>query len=110
MIETVGSAAVLAQAYAATRRGGTIVTVGLPHPEQMLRSRRSASSPRSARCAAPTSARACPAATSRASSTLHREGRLPVERLLTHRIGLDEVNEAFDALASGEAVRQVVIF
>ena len=35
-IETVGSAAVLAQAYAATRRGGTTVTVGLPHPSQML--------------------------------------------------------------------------
>ena len=36
MIETVGSATVLAQAYAATRRGGSTVTVGLPHPEQML--------------------------------------------------------------------------
>ena len=36
VIETVGSATVLAQAYAATRRGGSTVTVGLPHPEQML--------------------------------------------------------------------------
>jgi alcohol dehydrogenase len=33
VIETVGSAVVLAQAYGATRRGGTTVTVGLPHPE-----------------------------------------------------------------------------
>ncbi|MEA2449707.1 MAG: hypothetical protein QOG63_1639, partial [Thermoleophilaceae bacterium] len=36
VIETVGSAAVLGQAYAATRRGGVTVTVGLPHPSQML--------------------------------------------------------------------------
>ena len=39
-----------AQAYAATRRGGTTVTVGLPHPSQMSASPRSAWSPRSARC------------------------------------------------------------
>ena len=35
-IETVGNAEVLAQAYAATRRGGTTITVGLPHPDRML--------------------------------------------------------------------------
>lgn len=35
-IETVGSAEVLAQAYAATRRGGSTIAVGLPHPERML--------------------------------------------------------------------------
>ena len=31
---------------------------------------------------------------------LHRAGRLPVERLLTHRLRLDEINEGFDRLAS----------
>src|SRR5688572_16231883 len=36
VIETVGNAEVLAQAYAATARGGTTVTVGLPHPSKML--------------------------------------------------------------------------
>ena len=35
-IESVGSERVLAQAYAATRRGGTTVTVGLPSPDRML--------------------------------------------------------------------------
>ncbi len=35
-IETVGSELVLAQAYEATRPGGTTVTVGLPHPSRML--------------------------------------------------------------------------
>ena len=40
---------------------------------------------------------------------LHRAGRLPVERLLSGRLALDELNAGFDRLASGEAVRQVVI-
>jgi Zn-dependent alcohol dehydrogenase len=38
------------------------------------------------------------------------DGQLPVEQLLTHRMGLDEINAGFDRLARGEAVRQVVVF
>lgn len=33
----------------------------------------------------------------------------PVERLLTHRIGLDGLDAGFDRLARGEGVRQVVV-
>ena len=40
----------------------------------------------------------------------YKAGRLPVDRLLSHRISLDALNEGFDRLASGEAVRQAVIF
>jgi alcohol dehydrogenase len=40
---------------------------------------------------------------------LHQAGRLPVDRLLTHRLRLGELNEGFDRLARGEAVRQAVI-
>ena len=40
---------------------------------------------------------------------LYRAGRLPVDRLLTHRLDLEEINEGFDRLASGEAVRQAVV-
>ena len=41
---------------------------------------------------------------------LYRAGRLPVDRLLTHTLGLEEINLGFDRLARGEAVRQVVRF
>jgi Zn-dependent alcohol dehydrogenase len=41
---------------------------------------------------------------------LYRAGRLPVDRLLTHTLRLDEINAAFDRLAAGAAVRQVVLF
>ena len=99
----------LAQAYAATRRGGTTVTVGLPHPEQML------SIPAVSLVAEERTLRgsylgSCvPARDIPRFIELYRGGRLPVERLLTHRLALDEINEGFDRLACGEAVRQAVV-
>lgn len=110
VIETVGSARVLADAYAATRRGGVTTTVGLPDPAQML------TIPAVSLVAEERTLRgsylgsSVPARDLPEFIALHRAGRLPVERLLTHRLGLDEINEGFDRLADGEAVRQAIIF
>ncbi len=41
---------------------------------------------------------------------LWREGRLPVEKLISSRIALNEVNAGLDTLASGAAVRQIIEF
>jgi Zn-dependent alcohol dehydrogenase len=41
---------------------------------------------------------------------LYRGGRLPVDRLMSGRLRLDDINEGFDRLHAGEAVRQVVVF
>lgn len=38
-----------------------------------------------------------------------RQGRLPLERLVSARVRLDEINEAMDDLAEGRAVRQIVL-
>ena len=38
-----------------------------------------------------------------------RAGRLPVERLHSATVRLDDVNEAMDALAEGDVVRQIVL-
>lgn len=109
-IETVGSARVLTDAYDATRRGGTTTTVGLPDPSQML------SIPAVSLVAEERVLRgsylgsSVPARDLPKFIDLHRQGKLRVERLLTHRIALDEINEGFDRLARGEAVRQAVIF
>ena len=40
---------------------------------------------------------------------LYRQGRLPVDRLLSQRVHFDELNAAFDRLASGHTVRQVLL-
>jgi Zn-dependent alcohol dehydrogenase len=41
---------------------------------------------------------------------LHLEGRLPIDRLIDRRIGLDDVEDAFDRLRAGDALRQVIVF
>jgi Zn-dependent alcohol dehydrogenase len=43
-------------------------------------------------------------------AALHLAGRLPVERLIDRRIGLDGVEAAFDRLREGIGLRQVVEF
>jgi len=109
-IESAGSERALAAAYAATRRGGTTITAGLPHPERMF------SVPAVSLVAEERTVKgsymgsAVPARDLPRFIALHRAGKLPVERLLTHRLKLDEINLAFDRLARGEAVRQVIAF
>ena len=41
---------------------------------------------------------------------LHREGRLDLEALVTRRIGLDDVNDAFRAMQAGEVARSVIVY
>jgi alcohol dehydrogenase len=109
VIETVGSARVLAQAYEATRRGGTTVTVGLPHPEQRL-DIQAVSLVTEERTLKGSYLGSCvPERDIPRFVAAYQEGRLPVDELLTHRIGLDELNESFDRLAAGAAVRQAVV-
>ncbi|MBE1575709.1 alcohol dehydrogenase [Amycolatopsis roodepoortensis] len=109
-VDTTGVVAALHQAYRATRPGGTTVTVGLPHP--------------SAELALPAQSLVAEEKTLRGSYlgscvprrdiprfiALYQAGLLPVEALLTHRIGLEEINTGFDRLRRGAAVRQVVTF
>lgn len=109
-IEAAGNERVLAQAYAATRRGGTTITVGLPSPERMF-SVPAVSLVAEERCVRGSyMGSAVPSRDIPRYIALHRAGRLPVERLLTHTLSLDEINIGFDRLARGEAIRQVVVF
>ena len=108
-IETVGHEGVLAEAYAATRRGGTTITAGLPHPSKML------SIPAVSLVAEERTLRgsymgsAVPSRDIPRYIALYKAGRLPVNKLLTHTLRLNEINEGFDRLARGEGVRQVVL-
>ena len=108
-IETVGSERVLAEAYAATRRGGTTVTVGLPHPERMLAIPAVSLVTEERTLRGSYLGSSVPARDVPRFVDLYRAGRLPVDRLLSHRVRLEELNEAFDRLARGEAVRQVLV-
>ncbi len=110
VFESVGHEAVLAQAYGATRRGGMTVATGLPHPSRMF-SVPAVSLVAEERCVRGSyMGSAVPRRDLPRFVALYRAGRLPVDRLLTHRLGLGEINAGFDRLADGVGVRQVVVF
>lgn len=37
-------------------------------------------------------------------------GRLPLDEMITRRIGLDEINDAFDDMLAGRVTRSVIVF
>ncbi|WP_068274505.1 alcohol dehydrogenase catalytic domain-containing protein [Aldersonia kunmingensis] len=110
VIEAAGNARAFEAAVAATAPGGTTVTVGLPAPYA-----RSEISPLGLVGEARTIigsylGSAVPSRDIPRYVQLWREGRLPLERLISARIGLDDVNAAMDELATGHALRQVIVF
>ncbi|NJC40217.1 alcohol dehydrogenase [Brevundimonas alba] len=110
VFEMAGSVRALEAAWRMTRRGGTTVTAGLPPPEaalavnvvQLVAEERTLKGSYIGTCV--------PSRDIPRYVALFREGRLPVDRLLTGTIPLERINEAFDQLADGKAVRTVVTF
>lgn len=95
---------------AATAPGGITVTVGLPSPEA-----RSTIAPLGLTAEARTIVgsylgSAVPARDIPVYLDLWRAGKLPIEELISERVALADINESFDRLADGRAVRQVILF
>lgn len=109
-IEAVGSATVLAQAYAATRRGGTTVAVGLPHPQQMLTIPAVSLVGEERTLMGSYLGGAVPRRDIPRYFALYQAGLLPADRLLGGTLRIDEINDGFDVLASATTTRQVVVF
>jgi alcohol dehydrogenase len=108
VIETVGNADVLAQAYAAARRGGRVVTVGLPNPSAMLTIPALSLVAEGKTLMGSYMGSSIPSRDIPRYIALWRAGRLPVERLLTSVGPMAEINLFMDRLADGEAIRQIV--
>lgn len=108
--EMAGSVAALELAYRITRRGGTTVTAGLPNPQSnwplqavtLVAEERTVKGSYIGSCV--------PSRDVPRYIALYRAGKLPVDKLMSARIALDDINAGFDRLASGEAVRQVIVF
>jgi len=106
--ESVGSEKVLAQAYQATRRGGTTVTMGLPHPSKQLSIPAVSLVAEERVLMGSYMGSAVPRRDIPRFLAMYKAGLLPVDKLHTHTIALDAINPAFDALAQGLAVRQLI--
>jgi alcohol dehydrogenase len=109
VIETVGKAAVLATAYKAARRGGRIVSVGLPNPAELLSIPAVSLVGDAKTLMGSYMGSAIPSRDIPRYIALWRAGRLPVDRLLTSVSPLSDINSLLDALASGAAIRQIVL-
>ena len=109
VIETAGKAVVLMAAYALARRGGRVVTVGLPNPAEMLQIPAVSLVADAKTIIGSYMGSAIPARDIPRYIGLWRAGRLPVERLLTSVSPLSNINALFDTLASGTAIRQIVL-
>jgi alcohol dehydrogenase len=109
VIETVGKAEVLALAYAKARRGGRIVTVGLPNPAARLDISALSLVADGKTLMGSYMGAAIPSRDIPRYVSLWRAGRLPVERLLTSVSPLADINDLLDKLANGEAIRQIIV-
>ena len=108
--EFAGSVPALELAYRITRRGGSTVTGGLP-PSTAVLPLPAVSLVAEERTLKGSYIGSCvPSRDIPRYLDLYRQGRLPVDRLLTGRLTLDEINHGFDLLHQGKAIRQVVVF
>lgn len=110
VIEAVGHAAALEGALALTAPGGRTITVGLPAPDARI-----SLSPLSLVAEGRTLigsylGSAVPARDIPRFVGLWRDGKLPVEKLVSATLALDEINSGMDELADGRAVRQIIEF
>jgi len=108
--ETVGNEQVLIQAYGATKCGSTTITVGLPAPNKMF-SIPAISITAEERTIKGSYMGSCvPRRDIPRYIRMYQAGLLPVDKLQTRTLRLDEINLGFDRLAQGLGVRQIVNF
>jgi alcohol dehydrogenase len=109
-IEMAGSTKAFELAYRITRRGGTTVTAGLPSPTatwamspvNLVGEERTIKGSYIGTCV--------PSRDLPRYIELYQRGQLPVNRLLSGRLKLQDLNRGFDLLHDGRAVRQVIVF
>jgi alcohol dehydrogenase len=107
--EMASSVKALELAYKITRRGGTTVTASLPHPSHtmalpatnLVAEERTVKGSYVGSCV--------PARDIPRFISLYQQGLLPVDRLMSERIGFADMNAAFDKLADGGTVRQILV-
>jgi S-(hydroxymethyl)glutathione dehydrogenase/alcohol dehydrogenase len=109
-LEVVGRADTIRQAYEMTRRAGTVTIVGAGRFDDMV------SFGAMQLMVDAKTVRGCvygctdPPRDFPEMVRLHREGHLDLDALVTRRIGLDDVDDAFRAMDAGEVARSVIIY
>lgn len=103
-----GSTRALDLAYQITRRGGTTVTAGLPAPTATMPLAPVTLVAEERTIKGSYIGTAVPTRDIPRYIQLYRRGLLPVDRLMSGTLALDDINEGFDRLHDGQAIRQVI--
>ena len=108
--DTAGAPGVVAQAYEAVRRGGTVVAVGIP-PVGATADIPAPSLPREEKIVTGSFYGSCrPHQDMPLVLDLYMEKRLDLDALITRTFALEEINEGFAAMNAGEVARGVIRF
>lgn len=110
VIEAVGRGSVFAAALALTAPGGRTITVGLPRADDLVEVSPLALVAEGRSIVGSYLGSAVPSRDIPKFVEMWRAGRLPVERLISSTIGLEDINRAMDLLASGAELRQLITF
>ena len=107
--EAIGNPQALRQAFDAVRRGGSAIAVGIAPKgkETSINAGELVSMEKSLRGSYYGSTR--PQADMPRLLQLYQAGRLPIDRLISRRYPLDQVNDAYAALLAGDVARSVLI-
>jgi alcohol dehydrogenase len=107
--EMAGAIPAMELAWRITRRGGSTISAGLPHPDkrfalppvQLVAEERTL---RGSYIGSAVPARDIPR-----YIDMYQRGKLPVDRLMGEHLALEDINRGFDRMASGVAMRDVVM-
>ena len=109
-LEFAGVISALEFAFHATKRGGTTVTAALPHPDAKLEISPVTLVGQEKTLKGSYLGSCIPSRDIPAYIELYKTGRLDVEKLISHRIKLEDINDGFERLAEGDALRQIILF
>ena len=107
--EAAGVPAVLEAAFKSLKRGGTAVAMGLPHPAKTVTLSALAFAGEGKSLIGSYMGSSDPQRDIPRYIGLWQTGQLPVEKLHSGSLPLSKINEAFERLASGEAIRQILL-
>lgn len=107
--EMAGSVKAMDLCYRVTRRGGTTVTAGLSHPDHRFEVQHVSLVAEERTVKGSYIGSCVPLRDVPRYIALYRQGKLPVDRLMSERLGLEQINEGFDRLADGRTVRQIIV-
>lgn len=106
--ETAGAVPAMETAYRITKRGGMTVTTGLPDPSHQFSFPQVTLTAEERTVKGSYLGSCVPSRDIPRFIELYKQGRLPVDRLLTDTLPFEKINEGFDKLANGESTRLVV--